>query len=136
MSIENVIIWHRYWIWQKYQFWQNFQFWQNINFYKNIIFYKNINFYKNVNLMANYQKMATSPPSSHLVILVTSLFCTEIKFWPITGSTFMIKYDQIWLLLVSWGLSGGCFVCVWKVSGGCLDWKVSGVWGRCLWGVW
>ena len=46
----------------------------------------------------------------------------------------MIKYDQICLLLVSWGLSGGYLVRVWKVSGGCLE----GVWrfeeGVC--GVW
>ena len=44
---------------------------------------------------------------------------------------------------MSWGLSGGCLVRVWKVSGGCLEaclvWKVSGglrkvsVW--CLVGV-
>ena len=83
--------------------------------------------------------MATSPTSSHLVILVTSLFCTEIKFWPKTGSKFMIKNDQIWFLLVSWGFSVGCLVRVWKVSGGlrkvsvgCLVgvWRVSGgVWG-------
>ena len=44
---------------------------------------------------------------------------------PLTGSTLTIKYDQIWLLLVSWGLSGGCLVRVWKVSGACLE----GVWG-------
>ena len=71
--------------------------------------------------------MATSPTSSHLVILVTSLFCTEIKFWPKTGSKFMIKNYQIWFLLVSWGLSVRCLVGVWRVSGG-----VWGMSGGCL----